>query len=112
MEVFGYLRRETTLDPPHNAAWLEAQRLAIRRFCRRKRLDLLSFFEDRGENSFEDSALDRMLGALEQKEADCAVVCGEYEGALSYNIDHLERNVDIRFFSKTLQSPFVTEELI
>lgn len=112
MQTFGYLRLEPTLDAPQNAAWLEAQRLAIRRFCRKRRLELLGFFEDKGEDSFEGSAMDKMLSALEQKEADCAVVCGEYEGALSYAIDHLERTAEIRFFSRTLQSPLFTEEVI
>ena len=109
MLAFGYLRREPTMDAPSNAAWLEAQRLAVRRFCRKKRIDLVRFFEDdRGEYS-ENSALDEMLGALEQKEADCAVVCGEYEGASSYNIDHLERNVEIRFFSHSSPYPLFEE---
>ena len=109
MLAFGYLRREPTLDAPGNAAWLEAQRLAIRRFCRKKRVELVRFFEDdRGEYS-EDSAINEMLSALEEKEADCAVVCGEYEGAGSYNIDHLEGSVEIRFFSRTFQNPLFEE---
>lgn len=105
MEVFGYLRREPTLDSAHNAAWLEAQRLAIRRFCRKKRLELLRFYESTGKEELEDSSLEEMLTALEEKEADCAIVCGEYEGGLSYNIDHLERSVEIRFFSRRLPHP-------
>ena len=112
MQVLGYLRKEPALETAQNSAWFEAQRLAIRRFCRKRRLGLLYFFEDRGEDSFDGSALDQMLSALEQKEADCAVVCGEYEGALSYNIEHLERTVEIRFFSRTLQSPLFAEEVI
>lgn len=112
METFGYLRRESTLDAPHNAAWLEAQRLAIRRFCRKRRLELVRFFENEGGEYLEDSALDEMLSALEEREADCAVVCGEYEGALSYNIDHLERTVEIRFFSRNRQSSLFTEEAV
>ena len=107
METFGYLRREPTLDSAHNAAWLEAQRIAIRRFCRKKRLELLRFFESDGMEYFEDSALDEMLSALEEREADCAIVCGEYEGSFSYNIEHLERTVEIRFFSQRLPAAFM-----
>lgn len=112
MLAFGYLRREKALDTPHNAAWLEAQRLAIRRFCRRRRIELVRFFESEGGEYLEESALDDMLAALEEKEADCAVVCGDYEGVLSYTIDHLERTVEIRFFSRNLQTPFFTEEVV
>ena len=111
MVTFGYLRREPMLDAPHNAAWLEAQRLAIRRFCRKRRLELVRFFENEGSEYLEDSALDEMLSALEQKEADCAVVCGEYEGAISYNIERLERTVEIRFFSRNLSKPVFTEQV-
>ena len=112
MLAFGYLRREPTIDAPGNAAWLEAQRLVVRRFCRKKRIELVRFFEDdRGEYS-EDSAINEMLSALEEKEADCAVVCGEYEGANSYNIDSLERTVEIRFFSQTLHNNSLLEEAV
>jgi len=109
MQAFGYLRRDRMLDTPHNAAWLEAQRLAIRRFCRKRRIELVQFFESEGEEYVEDSALDQMFSALEEREADCAVVCGEYEGPLSYNIDHLEKTVEIRFYSKTLHNTFFEE---
>ncbi len=112
MEAFGYLRREPTLDTAHNAAWLEAQRLAIRRFCRKRRMELLRFFESETAEYDEDSALDQMFTALEEKQADCAVVCGDYDGPLSYNIDHLERTVEIRFFSRRLQDPFIAEEAV
>ena len=109
MVAFGYVRRVSWLDSSQNAAWLEAQRLAIRRFCRRKRIELQGFFEDeRGEIS-ENSVLTKLLEALERQEADCAVVCGDYEGARSYNIDHLEKSAQIRFFSRNPSSTLLQE---
>ena len=109
MVAFGYIRKVSWLDNPQNAAWLEAQRLAIRRFCRRKRIELQDFFEEEVEGEFENSALEKLMEALERREADCAVVCGEYEGARSYNIDHLEDSAEIRFFSKNFSSSFLQE---
>ena len=108
MVAFGYIRKVSWLDSSQNAAWLEAQRLAIRRFCRRKRIELEDFFEEEKGGEF-DSALERLIGALEKREADCAVVCGEYEGARSYNIDHLERSAEIRFFSRNVSPVFLQE---
>ena len=99
MVTLGYLRPEPDLDAPTRAAWIEAQRLAIRRFCRKKRLELVRFFEDKEE----------MLEALQQKEADCALVCGPYEGDASFSIDQLEKKVEIRFFSNTLKEPLFFE---
>ncbi len=109
MVAFGYIRKISRLDNPQNAAWLEAQRLAVRRFCRKKRIELQGFYEEETEGAFENSALEKLMEALERYEADCAVVCGEYEGARSYNIDHLERSAEIRFFSKNLSSSLLQE---
>lgn len=109
MVAFGYIRKVSWLGHSQNAAWLEAQRLAIRRFCRRKRIELQDFFEEETEKEFENSALEKLMEALERREADCAVVCGEYEGARSYNIDHLERSVEIRFFSKDASKALLQE---
>lgn len=111
LQAFGYLRREPTLDIAHNAAWLEAQRLAIRRFSRKKRLELIRFYENTSGEYFEDSALDAMLSALEQREADCAIVCGEYDGAISYNVEHLQNSVEIRFYSQRAHAPLLEEML-
>ena len=105
MVAFGYLRRASWLDNPQNAAWTEAQRLAIRRFCRRRRIELVDFLEE-SPGEIEQVALERLMAALERQEADCAVVCEEYEGTPSYNIDHLERKTKIRFFSR--RSPLVS----
>lgn len=105
--AFGYVRRVSELTPAQNAAWLEAQRLAVRRFCRKKRFELQGFFEETDPES-EPSALRRLIEALERREADCAMVCADYEGARSYNIDHLEKSVQIRFFSKNA-SPILQE---
>jgi len=109
MVAFGYIRKISWLDHSRNAAWLEAQRLAIRRFCRRKRIELVDFFEEEASEEFENSALERLMAALERSEADCAVVCGDYDGARSYNIDSLERTTEIRFFSKNQSSPLLQE---
>ena len=110
MVAFGYIRKVSLLENPQNAAWLEAQRLAIRRFCRKKRIELQGFFEEEEANrNLENSALEKLMEALERREADCAVICGEYEGARSYNIEHLERSAQIRFFSKNLSSSLLQE---
>ena len=109
MVAFGYIRKASWLDNPQNAAWLEAQRLAIRRFCRKKRIELQDFFEEEAERDFENSALEKLMEALERCEADCAVVCGDYDGARSYNIEHLERSAQIRFFSKNSSSSLLQE---
>ena len=110
MVAFGYILKLSWLDNSQNAAWLEAQRLAIRRFCRRKRIELQDFFEEESGGEFENSALERLMEVLERREADCAVVCGDYEGVRSYNIDHLERSAEIRFFSRSV-SPVLLEEM-
>ncbi|MFH1857669.1 MAG: hypothetical protein ABH845_02020 [Candidatus Omnitrophota bacterium] len=112
MRVFGYLRREPTLDAPHQAAWLEAQRLAIRRFCRKKRMELANFFESKDPWYFEDPTLEEMLTALERGEADCTVLCREYEGLTSFKIDHLEKMVELRFYTQRFRFPLLAEEAI
>ena len=106
MVAYGYIRGVSSLGNAENAAWLETQRLAIRRFCRRKRIELQDFFEERSEGGeFENSALERLMEHLEKEEADCAVVCGDYQGS-RYNVEALEQSAEIRFFSRNLP-PFI-----